>query len=279
VTLGYLQSSGRQFFSANKTVYISPSGSDSTGDGSSSNPWATLQHAYNQVQGSIDFHGFTVTIEMADGTYTGGLQASGAPIGAVGSGPIIVRGNTSDSSAVTINVSGAPCIYATVDASVQVEYCTLTSINVSGSGGTAIAADYGGEVLFNNVVFGPYSNNHIFCERRRRGHGHGQLCDHRWRLITRAGLDRGLCAIVILAERSSNGDLDRHADFQHRLCPGQCRIALCAGEYFLRWRDRNALHRATQWGDLYRRQIADVFPWSGRRLHADRRPIWLRRTR
>jgi hypothetical protein len=52
----------------------------------------------------------------------------------------------------------------------------------------------------------------------------------------------------------------------HRLCTGQRWIALCAGEYRRRWRDRNALHRATQWGDLYRRQIADVFPRIGRRL-------------
>jgi hypothetical protein len=163
ITLGYLQANGRNYLTGNKTFYVATTGNDNTGDGSSGNPWRTLQHAFVYIQGSIDFHGFVVTIQIADGTYTTGLSASGPPIGAVSSGSIVLRGNTADATKVLIDVVGDICIYATMGASIQVEYLSVRSILSGGAGGTAIAADYAGEILIGrNVNFDACSQNHLY---------------------------------------------------------------------------------------------------------------------
>jgi hypothetical protein len=54
--------------STNKTVYVSGgSGSDVLGDGSSTNPYATIQKAVNSLPKNLN--GFDVTIHITDGTY------------------------------------------------------------------------------------------------------------------------------------------------------------------------------------------------------------------
>lgn len=51
-------------------VYISPSGSDVSGDGSQGNPWATHQFAYDWIVRNINLNGYDATIHFAPGTYT-----------------------------------------------------------------------------------------------------------------------------------------------------------------------------------------------------------------
>ena len=52
---------------ADLSIYVSPSGSDKTGNGSSSSPFATIQHAINVLP--KDLGGHYVTINVAVGTY------------------------------------------------------------------------------------------------------------------------------------------------------------------------------------------------------------------
>jgi len=52
------------------TYYISTGGSDSTGDGSSGNPWATPQKALDYLKDKWIANDATITIDLADGTYT-----------------------------------------------------------------------------------------------------------------------------------------------------------------------------------------------------------------
>lgn len=56
---------------ANQTFYYSPTGNDSTGDGTSLNPWATIQFAMNFVYTNYDVNGFKVTFlsTSASATY------------------------------------------------------------------------------------------------------------------------------------------------------------------------------------------------------------------
>lgn len=83
----------RTILSANLTQFVSTTGSDSTGDGSSGNPWATCAHAYNIVQNTLDLHGFGVTCSMAVGTYTGVAQTFNGPlVGSVGPASFVVTG-------------------------------------------------------------------------------------------------------------------------------------------------------------------------------------------
>lgn len=53
--------------SANKTIYVSTAGSDSLGDGSSTNPYATITKALNSLPKNLN--GYNATINVAAGTY------------------------------------------------------------------------------------------------------------------------------------------------------------------------------------------------------------------
>jgi len=65
--------------SAASTYYVDPSGSDTTGDGSSGNPWLTIQYAINQVLDSD-------TINVAAGTYTETVDLKGKELTIDGAG-------------------------------------------------------------------------------------------------------------------------------------------------------------------------------------------------
>lgn len=58
-----------QTITANTTLSISPAGNDTTGDGSSGNPWATIGKALAFLADKWIANTATVTIQLADGTY------------------------------------------------------------------------------------------------------------------------------------------------------------------------------------------------------------------
>src|ERR1019366_1497903 len=76
---------------ANFTYYVRTDGSDSnTGLANTSGAaFLTIQKAVTIVQG-LDLNGFTVTIQVADGTYTGGVSANVPFVG----GTVLLNGNT-----------------------------------------------------------------------------------------------------------------------------------------------------------------------------------------
>ena len=90
------------------TVYVSTSGSDVTGDGTSAMPYATIQKAVNALPKWLDGH--TATIDIADGTYEGrvvleGFQGGVVELGVAGRA-VTVRGIQVISCAtVRINVA------------------------------------------------------------------------------------------------------------------------------------------------------------------------------
>jgi hypothetical protein len=147
------------------TYYISPSGSDVTGDGSSGKPWATLQHAGSWVQGNIDFAGQTVTIQMAHGTYTGGLQLAGSPVGATQQGALIFQGDPADPTACVVDAVGTDCFVANAAASITVQHMTLKCTRSGGWGGYSLGATYGGVIQVQDVIFGPASLAHMYSAR------------------------------------------------------------------------------------------------------------------
>jgi hypothetical protein len=57
-----------ELLSVNVIYYIDPTGDDSTGDGSSGSPWATVQHALDQIPKNLG--SFTATVLLNDGSYT-----------------------------------------------------------------------------------------------------------------------------------------------------------------------------------------------------------------
>ena len=55
--------------SSDQSIYLSPTGSDSTGDGTSANPYATLTKAFNSIKGKRIDSGNTLEIILKNGTY------------------------------------------------------------------------------------------------------------------------------------------------------------------------------------------------------------------
>ena len=95
-----LNATPRTVLSANENYYISSTGSDSTGDGSSGNPWGSLQYAVDWVAANIDGAGlFGITLNVSPGTFPG-CTLPGAPslkylyiLGSI-SGATIITNNT-----------------------------------------------------------------------------------------------------------------------------------------------------------------------------------------
>ena len=149
---------GREVLSATRTYYVRTDGSDSNTGlvDSAGGAFLTLQKSWDVVA-SLDLFIYTVTVQVRDGTYTGGINATTAP---VGGGSVTIQGNSGTPSNVVISTTSADAfkfngIYVNVlvkDLKVQ----TTTS-------GYGIQADGPGiNVSWQNIDFGACANDHIY---------------------------------------------------------------------------------------------------------------------
>lgn len=99
--------SGRLRLTADTTFYVATTGNN-TNPGTSSEPWLTMQYAYNYIASNIDIAGFNCAISVADGTYASGLLATIPTVG----GTVSLQGNISTPSNCVISAGGSPCIAA-----------------------------------------------------------------------------------------------------------------------------------------------------------------------
>ena len=126
----------REKLNADRTYYVNVStGNDTTGDGSSGAPWQTLQSALFRTARAIDLNGYTLKLELADGTYVGTTIGSDVTHpGFQGGGNVWIHGNDTTPTNVLINGSVFEAIGtgALNDANVFVSDCKLqsTSTNV-----------------------------------------------------------------------------------------------------------------------------------------------------
>lgn len=106
---------------ADTTFHVATTGSDTTGLGTAALPWATLQHAKNYLD-SIELQGFTATIQIADGTYSGVNMPRPSS-----SGIVAYKGNAGDNTLVVItpNLFGFNCFGITAPNLVQVFDLTI----------------------------------------------------------------------------------------------------------------------------------------------------------
>lgn len=82
------------------TLYVDPAGSDTTGDGSSGNPFATPNKAWEWVNRKFFTYGGSVTIQIADGTYNGLSTIHGSSVSRVS-----FIGNATSPENVVLNFS------------------------------------------------------------------------------------------------------------------------------------------------------------------------------
>lgn len=93
-----------------RTVYVATTGSDTTGDGSSANPWRTIQYAVNQARSILyptnGASGYTILV--SPGTYAESVTIPPTAFGGVraeGQGGIIIQSSTSVASDVVISAA------------------------------------------------------------------------------------------------------------------------------------------------------------------------------
>lgn len=153
---------GREVLTADRTYYVSTSGSDSNNGLTAGAPLATIQKAYDTIVQDLDTAGFTTTIQLADGTYTNNplnIASSWS-----GGGPIIVRGNPSTPANVVWSQTAANAGLLNVTAPLP-STVTVTGITMqtSGSGLHCITMQRaaGTVVVGEGCVFGPCTQSHM----------------------------------------------------------------------------------------------------------------------
>jgi len=88
---------------ANKTLYVATTGSDTTGDGTSAKPFATIQKAIDIIPKNLG--GFQGTINVSAGTY------SGFTMQGYHNGYIYISGGTDNTNATNFIISGKSDIF------------------------------------------------------------------------------------------------------------------------------------------------------------------------
>lgn len=108
VTPATLGGSARQKLTANRTYYVTTTGSDSNDGLSAGSPFLTIQKAIDTIA-TFDLGLFDVTIDVANGTYTGAVVLK--PLITSG-GQVTIEGDTATPSNVLLNISSGDAITA-----------------------------------------------------------------------------------------------------------------------------------------------------------------------
>ena len=146
----------REKLLAARTYYIRTDGSDSNTGlvDSAGGAWLTLQKAADEIA-KIDFNGFTATVNIGAGTYTGGCVVP-VTVGQKGSANFIFRG-----VAGTIISTAGACFTVGPNAMV-----TLDDMDLRSSGGNGISAAGTGCVvaISAGMIFGAIAGTAIFAD-------------------------------------------------------------------------------------------------------------------
>lgn len=121
------QTTGREVLTAARTYYVRPDGNDSfTGrtnvSGTNNGAFLTIQKAWDVLSG-LDLSTYAGTIQVASGTYTGGLSIDKAPLGG---SAINIYGDLTTPSNVVISTSSY-CVDVTVPCNVNISGFKFTS--------------------------------------------------------------------------------------------------------------------------------------------------------
>lgn len=151
-------STGREPLSADRTYYVRSDGSDSNNGlaNTSGGAFLTVQKAVDVIAASLDIAGKTVTVQIADGTYTGAVLLKEV-VGYSAPGCLVIKGNNSTPANVVISTTSATCFTAS---SIQAIWDIKDlKVQTTTSGFCLDAKD--ATVRFGNLNFGASVNAHI----------------------------------------------------------------------------------------------------------------------
>ncbi len=165
----------RTLLGAPLNLYVNGStGNDSNPGTSPTSPFRTLQAATNAAYRNYDLNGNTITVNVANGTYTAGIVCVGLPPGAFGGlaqvpatlqpPPIAFVGNVASPGSVVISATNSNGIVATSGACISLNGFTLTATGTSANynvQGIGLYAFNNSSIQYQNVIFGACSFGHV----------------------------------------------------------------------------------------------------------------------
>ncbi len=143
----------REILTENRNYYVSKTGSDNNDGLTSSAAFLTIQHAADVITKTLDIAGFTITVNIGDGTYIEDVKAQDMLSGVV----VFVGNSTTPSNVVIQGVSAQATFWVTNCAYVALQYVKLTS-----SAGACFLSDSGLIAEFDGIVFGTAATYHVW---------------------------------------------------------------------------------------------------------------------
>ena len=146
----------REVLTANRTYYVRTDGSNANNglSNASGGAFLTIQKAIDVIA-ALDLSIYNITIQIADGTYTGGVAVNAPWIGA---GDVTIQGNLSTPANVLISTTSAHCISVQNNGRLKiggVKFQTTTF-------GIALVATAGGRIdIVSPVNFGACATYHM----------------------------------------------------------------------------------------------------------------------
>lgn len=142
----------RRRLSASIALYVATTGSDSNDGFSAGTPFLTLQKAVEYAR-TVDTAGFSITINVANGTYSGAGAILTAPL--IGGGSLYFTGNPSNPALCVVNntqsTGNASAFVATGGGQIVVN-----GFQVQSAIGDGLFAQGSGSVVsYQNILFGP----------------------------------------------------------------------------------------------------------------------------
>lgn len=159
---GTVLSGGRELLTATRTYYVRTDGNDSNTGlvDSAGGAFLTVQRAVD-VASSLDNGGFDVTIQIKDGTFTGAVTLKSY----LGSGRIIIQGNSGTPANVLISTTSVNCF--TADGVVGIYRIKDLKVATTTSG-DAFSVQNGSTVEFGNINFGATAGSHTYATNLSR---------------------------------------------------------------------------------------------------------------
>lgn len=145
-------STGREALTANRTYYVRTDGSDISNNGLSDHSggaFATVQKALN-VAATIDFNGFTVTVQAGSGSFSGAVDV-GLMTGQSTAANLVITGISAAATTITASRYFQGTIRVT-GAGARVTLQNMTVANTDGAGGICIMGLSNAEVAIGNDV-------------------------------------------------------------------------------------------------------------------------------
>lgn len=158
----------REKLSANRTYYVRTDGNDSNTGlvDSAAGAFLTIQKAVDVIANTLDIAGYTVTVQVRDGTYAETVTLKNVT-GFAAVGNLIIQGNSTTPANVVIAPSSGNGIYGY---NVLVVW-DIKNLKINAAAASDLSVDSNTTVRISGVDFGACTNYHIFV-----GNGCSVIC-------------------------------------------------------------------------------------------------------